>query len=86
MASLSEIKTLLFRLQQQLWVFQQPVQAPGFTPVAPYVAGNVITGVGSPEGVVTAPIGVLYTNQSGGAATTLYVKTSGVGNTGWTAK
>lgn len=44
------------------------------------------TGVGSPEGVVTAPIGSLYTNQSGGASTTLYVKTSGSGNTGWTAK
>lgn len=44
------------------------------------------TGVGSPEGVVTAPIGSLYSNTSGGASTTLYVKTSGAGNTGWTAK
>lgn len=44
------------------------------------------TGTGSPEGVVTAPIGSLYSNASGGASTTLYVKTSGTGNTGWTAK
>lgn len=44
------------------------------------------SGVGSPEGVVTAPIGSLYSNTSGGASTTLYVKTSGTGNTGWTAK
>lgn len=44
------------------------------------------SGVGSPEGVVTAPIGSLYSNTSGGASTTLYVKTSGSGNTGWTAK
>lgn len=44
------------------------------------------TGAGSPEGVVTAPIGSLYSNTSGGASTTLYVKTSGSGNTGWTAK
>ncbi len=43
-------------------------------------------GTGSPEGVVTAPIGSLYSNLSGGASTTLYVKTSGAGNTGWTAK
>lgn len=43
-------------------------------------------GTGSPEGVVTAPIGSLYSNISGGASTTLYVKTSGAGNTGWTAK
>jgi hypothetical protein len=44
------------------------------------------TGSGSPEGVLVAPIGTLYTNLSGGASTTLYVKTSGTGNTGWTAK
>ena len=43
-------------------------------------------GAGSPEGVVTAPVGSLYTNRSGGAITTLYVKESGVGNTGWIAK
>lgn len=45
-----------------------------------------VSGTGSPEGVVTAPIGSLYSNLSGGASTTLYVKTSGSGNTGWTAK
>jgi len=44
------------------------------------------TGVGSPEGVVTAGPGALYTNTSGGASTTLYVKESGVGDTGWIAK
>lgn len=46
----------------------------------------VLRGTGTPEAVVTAPIGTLYVNLSGGAATTLYVKTSGTGNTGWTAK
>lgn len=44
------------------------------------------SGAGSPEGVVTAPVGSLYTNRSGSTSTTLYVKTSGSGNTGWTAK
>jgi hypothetical protein len=43
-------------------------------------------GSGSPEGVVTAPIGSLYLNTDGGAGTTLYVKESGTGNTGWVGK
>lgn len=43
-------------------------------------------GTGSPEGVVTAPVGSVYTNKSGGAGTTLYIKESGSGNTGWIAK
>lgn len=45
------------------------------------------TGEGSPEGVVTANPGCIYQRTDGGASTTLYVKTSGVGtNTGWVAK
>lgn len=47
---------------------------------------GVRTGAGSPEGVVTARVGTLYTRSDGGVSTTLYVKTSGSGNTGWTAK
>jgi len=41
---------------------------------------------GSPEGVVTAPVGALFSRTDGGAGTTLYVKESGSGNTGWVAK
>ena len=44
------------------------------------------SGAGSPESVVTAPVGSLYTRTDGGAATTLYVKESGTGSTGWVAK
>lgn len=48
---------------------------------------RVLRGIGSPEGVVTAKIGRLYVNASGGAATTLYVKESGdMTKTGWVAK
>lgn len=43
-------------------------------------------GSGSPEAVVIANVGSLYLRTDGGASTTLYVKTSGTGNTGWTAK
>lgn len=44
------------------------------------------SGAGTPEGVVTAPVGSLFTRTDGGANTTLYVKESGAGNTGWVAK
>ena len=48
---------------------------------------RIYEGTGSPEGVVTANIGALYINLSGGASTTLYVKESTNGaNTGWVAK
>lgn len=51
-------------------------------------AGTVIwtSGTGTPEGVVTAAIGSLFTRTDGGASTTLYCKESGSGNTGWAAK
>ena len=47
---------------------------------------KVMSGAGSPEGVVTAVVGSLYTRTDGGAGTTLYVKETGTGNTGWVAK
>lgn len=46
---------------------------------------QLYAGTGSPEGVVTADIGSIYMNNSGGAGVTLYVKQSGTGNTGWVA-
>jgi hypothetical protein len=51
-------------------------------------AGTAIwtSGAGTPEGAVTATVGSLYTRTDGGATTTLYVKESGSGNTGWIAK
>jgi hypothetical protein len=45
---------------------------------------SVVTG--SPEGAVVAKVGSLVTRTDGGATTTLYVKESGTGNTGWVAK
>ncbi len=44
------------------------------------------SGSGSPEGVLTAVVGSLYTRTDGASSTTLYVKESGGGNTGWVAK
>ncbi len=42
-------------------------------------------GTGTPESVVTAPVGSLWIRTNGGASTVLYVKESGTGNTGWRA-
>jgi hypothetical protein len=46
----------------------------------------LLRGADSPEGAVTASIGSLFLRTNGGAGTTLYIKESGAGNTGWAAK
>jgi parallel beta-helix repeat protein len=40
----------------------------------------------APEGVWSAGVGSIFMRRNGGAGTTLYVKESGTGNTGWVAK
>jgi hypothetical protein len=47
---------------------------------------GIMKGVGTPEGSVSAGIGAMYLRTDGSTTTTLYIKTSGTGNTGWTAK
>lgn len=44
-----------------------------------------LAGSGTPEAAITAPIGSTYRRSDGGAATSLYIKESGTGNTGWVA-
>lgn len=44
---------------------------------------KVVPVTGSPEGATTAPVGSLAVRIDGGAGTSLYVKESGTGNTGW---
>jgi len=44
-----------------------------------------LCGHGTPEGYVVAPMGSLYSNIDGGSST-LYVKQTGTGATGWIAK
>lgn len=43
-------------------------------------------GQGSPNGAVAAGPGHVYLDTDGGASTTLYVKESGTGTSGWVAK
>lgn len=53
-----------------------------------YLVGGTCTlrsGTGSPESVVVGRVCDVYLRSNGGAATTVYVKESGTGNTGWTA-
>ena len=44
-----------------------------------------LSGTGDPEGAITASVGSTFRRTDGGAATTLYIKESGAGNTGWVA-
>ena len=46
---------------------------------------KIIHGTGTPEGNYAAAVGSLFLRTDGGAGTTLYVKESGTGNTGWAA-
>ena len=48
--------------------------------------GLLLSGAGTPEGVVVAEPGTLYLDTDGGAATTLYVKEANSTNLGWVAK
>lgn len=47
---------------------------------------QIISGTGSPEGTVSAPVGSMFLRTDGGAGTTLYIKETGTGATGWAAK
>ncbi len=53
---------------------------------APAGSPQMLVGNGSPNTVVSASPGSLYLNVAGGTGTTLYVKESGSGNTGWVGK
>lgn len=61
-------------------------QTKGFALYQGTLSAKIFLGSGSPQSVVTASPGSLYLNTSGGAGTTLYVKESGTGNTGWVGK
>lgn len=54
--------------------------------ISEVVGVNILTGVGTPLGIVSAGVGSLYINTTGGAGATLWVKESGTDSTGWVAK
>lgn len=56
------------------------------TNATPLVSTWETSGTGSPAGVIAAPVGSVYQRLDGGAGSTLYVKESGTGTSGWVAK
>jgi len=67
-----------------------PLASPTFTgtvssPIFSTGHATWTEGSGSPEGVVTAPIGSIYSNLTGTTATALWKKEATAGPTGWTA-
>lgn len=46
-------------------------------------AASIQSGSSTPESAVTAPVGSLFLRTNGSTGTTLYIKESGTGNTGW---
>lgn len=66
--------------------FASPGFAVGPTGVITLNGSALQSGNGTPEGVITAPKGSIWLRKDGGVGTTLYIKETGNGNTGWTAK
>jgi len=54
---------------------------------AGFVVGSsgprIMSGTGSPEGVVTAPVGSMWTDEAATTGAIRWIKASGAGNTGW---
>lgn len=51
--------------------------------VMPWNGLYMFGGNNTPEGAIAAPVGSVFLRTNGGTSTTLYVKQSGTGNTGW---
>lgn len=50
---------------------------------APTLTACSYSNTNTPEGAITANVGSIFHRENGGAGTSLYVKESGTGNTGW---
>ena len=77
----SEIEVLLSKVKQGQDLTPHLSLMPhtrGFTPAA---SAGRLSGTGSPEGTVTAPVGWIYQRLDGSG--NIYTKTNGTGTTGW---
>jgi hypothetical protein len=76
-----------FSLQSNSNIFSNKPRAifPGYVSVSGAVS-QILSGSGTPEGAITAPVGSIFMRTDGGAGTSFYVKQSGTGNTGWVGK
>lgn len=48
-----------------------------------FTTASIMAGNGIPEGSITADVGSLWIREDGSGTSTLYIKKTGVGNTGW---
>ena len=46
-------------------------------------SNTILSGSGSPEGVITAEPKALYMDTAGSSGSIMYIKQTGAGNTGW---
>ena len=71
-----------------LLIYSDKIRVGTTTPTLEMGSGGpiIVSGSGTPESAVTADVGSIYMRTDGGAGTSMYVKESGVGNTGWIAK
>jgi hypothetical protein len=58
----------------------------GLAPIGASQKPALFWGDDSPEGVLAAGVGSMALRRNGAAGSTLYIKESGTGNTGWVAK
>lgn len=85
-ARIAELERKLARLERVMRVntnrvtFTVPVV---FRKATKIDRATIYAGYGSPENVQSGRIGSLFLRLDGGAGTTLYVKESGFGRTGW---
>lgn len=80
---IQEIKKEINLLKGSNAQLQFPIDIQNRKVINGVISSFIRTGEGSPEGVITATIGTLYSRSDGSANTSLYIKESGSGNTGW---
>lgn len=78
--------SLIIRRSNSQALFWGEITLVNDEPIAWNSGPRIQTGSGTPEGSLSANVGSLYLRTDGGSGTSLYVKESGSGNTGWVAK
>lgn len=83
-----EIEKLKEEVQNELNVYKKKIEQQDLIINAFKGKMNIAAykGIGSPEGIVAAPVGSVYLREDGTQGNTLWVKESGTGNCGWSRK
>ena len=86
-AAATDIATVMASLGLRASGAAFPITTSGVITAGSFVVGTpqITSGSGTPEAVVTAPIGSIFLRTDGSTNTSVYRKESGAGNTGWIA-